>query len=112
MAGGEGKDFTPYSNFTKALIPYKGKSLAEHIISRFKGYGLENFILTIKYKGNLMKAYFSNLINDKISFIYETKSLGTAGSLYKLIKKKCQNFFVINCDTMIRCDYISYLIII
>jgi len=111
MAGGEGKRLLPHTAILpKPLIPYKGKSLAEHIISRFKEYGLENFILTIKYKSNLMKAYFSNLIKDvKINFIYESKSLGTAGSLYKLIKKKSQNFFVINCDTIIRCDYISLL---
>ncbi len=111
MAGGEGKRLLPHTAILpKPLIHYQGKSLAEHIISRFKEYGLDTFILTIKYKSNLMKAYFSDLIKDiKVSFIYESKSLGTAGSLYKLIKKKSQNFFVINCDTIIRCDYISLL---
>ena len=111
MAGGEGKRLLPHTAILpKPLIPYQGKSLVEHIISRFKEYGLNTFILTIKYKSNLMKAYFSDLIkNIKVSFIYESKSLGTAGSLYKLIKKKSQNFFVINCDTIIRCDYISLL---
>ena len=111
MAGGEGKRLLPHTAILpKPLIPYQGKSLVEHIISRFKEYGLNTFILTIKYKSNLMKAYFSDLIkNIKVSFMYESKSLGTAGSLYKLIKKKSQNFFVINCDTIIRCDYISLL---
>ena len=111
MAGGEGKRLLPHTAILpKPLIPYKGKSLVEHIISRFKEYGLENFILTVKYKSALMKAYFSNFIKDvKISFIFESNSLGTAGSLHRLIKKKSQIFFVINCDTIIKCDYISLL---
>ena len=94
MAGGEGKRLLPHTAILpKPLIPYQGKSLVEHIISRFKEYGLNTFILTIKYKSNLMKAYFSDLIkNIKVSFIYESKSLGTAGSLYKLIKKKARTF--------------------
>jgi dTDP-glucose pyrophosphorylase len=111
MAGGEGKRLLPHTAILpKPLIPYKGISLSEHIINRFKNYGLNNFILTIKYKSNLMKAFFSDFRDDiKISFIYENKSLGTAGSLQKLIKKKSNNFFVINCDTIIKSDYISLL---
>ncbi len=34
--------------------------------------------------------------------------MGTAGSLKKL-KKKLECFFVINCDTLVNCDYISLL---
>ena len=111
MAGGEGKRLLPHTAIIpKPLLPYKGKSLAEHIISKFQDYGFYNFIFTIKYKSNLMKAYFSNLAKKtKINFVQELKSLGTAGSLKKLVKKKDKTYFVINCDSLINCDYISLL---
>jgi len=111
MAGGEGKRLLPHTTILpKPLMPYKGKSLAEHIISRFQEYGLNNFLITIKYKSNLMRAYFSYLYKKiKIKFIYEKNSLGTAGSLGNINFKKSEVFFVINCDTLIRCDYISLL---
>ena len=109
MAGGEGKRLLPHTAILpKPLIPYQGKSIAEHIIKRFENYGFKKFILTLQYKSKLMEAYFSNMLKKKISFIFEKKPLGTAGSLQKL-QKKSESFFVINCDTLINCDYISLL---
>ncbi len=109
MAGGEGKRLLPHTAILpKPLIPYNGKSMTEHIINRFENYGFKKFILTVQYKSKLMEAYFSNMFKKKISFIIEKKPLGTAGSLKKL-QKKIESFFVINCDTLINCDYISLL---
>jgi len=109
MAGGEGKRLLPHTAILpKPLIPYQGKSMIEHIINRFENYGFKKFILTLQYKSKLMEAYFANMLKRKISFIFEKKPLGTAGSLKKL-EKKLESFFVINCDTLINCDYISLL---
>lgn len=109
MAGGEGKRLLPHTAILpKPLIPYQGKSMAEHIIKRFENYGFKKFILTLQYKSKLMEAYFSNIFKKKISFIFEKKPLGTAGSLKKL-ENKLESFFVINCDTLINCDYLSLL---
>lgn len=110
MAGGEGKRLLPHTAILpKPLIPYNGKSMTEHIINNFEDYGFKKFILTVQYKSKLMEAYFSNIFKKKkINFIFEKKPLGTAGSLKKL-EKKLDCFFVINCDTLINCDYISLL---
>ena len=110
MAGGEGKRLLPHTAILpKPLIPYNGKSMTEHIINRFENYGFKKFILTVQYKSKQMEAYFSDIFKKKkISFIFEKKPLGTAGSLKKL-QKKLKSFFVINCDTLINCDYISLL---
>lgn len=110
MAGGEGKRLLPHTAILpKPMIPYQGKSMAEHIIDRFENYGFKKFIFTVQYKSKLMEAYFSNIYKKiKINFLFEKKPLGTAGSLKK-IEKKYANFFVINCDTLINCNYISLL---
>lgn len=109
MAGGEGTRLLPHTAIIpKPLIPYNGKPMIEHIIERFKNYFFNSFILTLNYKSKLMKAYFSSEnLKTKIKFIHEKKPLGTAGSLKKLNIKKNTNFFVVNCDSIIRCDYNS-----
>ena len=109
MAGGEGRRLLPHTAIIpKPLIPYNGKSMIEHIIERFKNYFFNSFILTLNYKRKLMEAYFSSKkLKTKIKFIHEKTPLGTAGSLKKLDIKKNDNFFVVNCDSLIRCDYNS-----
>ena len=66
MAGGEGKRLLPHTAILpKPLIPYNGKSMVEHIISRFENYGFKKFILTVQYKSKLMEAYFSDILKKK-----------------------------------------------
>ena len=69
MAGGEGKRLLPHTAILpKPLIPYRGKSMVEHIINRFENYGFKKFILTVQYKSKLMEAYFSNMFKKKNKF--------------------------------------------
>jgi dTDP-glucose pyrophosphorylase len=111
MAGGEGKRLLPHTAvIPKPLIPFNGKSMIEHIIERFKYYFFNSFIISLNYKSKLMEAYFSSeKKGTNIKFIHEKKPLGTAGALKKINRKKIKDFFVINCDSLIRCDYISLL---
>ena len=109
MAGGEGKRLLPHTAIIpKPLIPYKGKSMIDHIIERFKNCFFSKFIITLNYKSKLMKAYFSSeKFNSNIKFLKEKKPLGTAGSLKKINTKKIKQLFVVNCDSLIECDYNS-----
>ena len=109
MAGGEGKRLLPHTTvIPKPLIPINGKSMIEHVIDRFRDYGFGKFIISLNYKSSLLRAFFSDsLKKTNISFIHEKKPLGTAGSLKMLNKKKINNFFIVNCDSIVRCDYLS-----
>jgi len=111
MAGGEGKRLLPYTSIIpKPLIPFKGRSMIEHITENFKNFGFNYFIITLNYKSDLMKAYFlSNKQLGKFKFIFEKKPLGTAGSLIKIKKNKYKNFFLINCDSLLNLNYESFL---
>ena len=109
MAGGQGKRLLPHTSvIPKPLLPIRGKSMIENVIDAFKSYNLNNFYITINYKSDLLKSFFLNLNkNFNIKLIQEKFSMGTAGSL-QLIKKKLKNsFFVVNCDSLIFCDFIS-----
>ena len=102
MAGGEGtrlKQFTNY--FPKPLVPFKDTTASEYIINTFKNYGVKKIIMSLNYKKNLIKSYLAENKIKKISYINEKKPMGSAGSLSMLKGKIKNDFFVINCDTLL-----------
>jgi dTDP-glucose pyrophosphorylase len=107
MAGGRGTRLEPFTKvLPKPLIPVGDKTVIDHIIDRFRAYGISEFYLTINYMAKIMRAYFDEKCPDyTIEFAEENEPKGTAGSL-KLIKNKLRTpFFVSNCDIIIETDY-------
>ncbi|MDC3131893.1 sugar phosphate nucleotidyltransferase [Pelagibacteraceae bacterium] len=107
MAGGKGTRLQPFTNqLPKPLLPFKGKSLIENIIERFKKYGINKFHYTLNHQSKIIKYFISENYN-KFSnkFYIEKTPLGTAGSLFLLKKIFRKNFFLINCDTIVDIDY-------
>ena len=113
MAGGKGLRLKPFTEaLPKPLIPIGNKTALDHIIDNFRINDFNNFIFSINYKSKLIKAYIQELKEQKkikVDFIEEKKPLGTAGSL-SLLKNKIKNdFFVINCDSIIKLDFQNVL---
>lgn len=108
MAGGKGSRLKPLTSvLPKPLIPIGDKPIIEHIMEKFLSIGSDKFYISINYKSNMIKHYFTNE-NEKfynISYIEEEKPLGTAGSLCFLKKKIKKSFFITNCDILIDEDY-------
>ena len=112
MAGGLGLRMRPFTNiFPKPLTPVGSKTVSEHIIDNFFQNGFNKFIFSINYKSKLIKAFFQDYRKNNISikYIEEKKPLGTAGSLILLKNKIKENFFVINCDSILNLDFKSIL---
>ncbi|OOC46915.1 hypothetical protein XO09_04205 [Thermosipho sp. 1223] len=110
MAGGKGTRLQPLTKvIPKPLVPYKDKTIIENIMEQFINSGFDEFILSINYKKELIKNYFSEL-KYNIEYIEEKEFLGTAGSISYLrfydIKKP---FFVANCDVLINIDFSEVL---
>lgn len=102
MAGGKGtrlKQFSYY--FPKPLIPFQDITAIEYIINTFKNYGFKKIIVSINYKKNLIKSYLNESNIKNITFINEKKPMGSAGSISLLKGKLNNNFFIINCDTLL-----------
>lgn len=107
MAGGKGTRLYPYTKILpKPLIPIGDIPIIEHIINRFRDYGVSDFFIPVNYKKGMIKSYFTDLAPDySITYVEEEKPLGTAGSL-KLINNKFQKpTIVTNCDILIEADY-------
>ncbi|MFA5039031.1 MAG: nucleotidyltransferase family protein [Candidatus Omnitrophota bacterium] len=111
MAGGEGARLHPFTKIIpKPLMPLGEKPIIEIIVDRFFHYGCKDFYLSLNYKSNIIKAYFSDFEHKyRINYILENKPLGTAGSLHFLKSKIKRTFFVSNCDILIETDYADIL---
>ncbi|MCR5109867.1 MAG: nucleotidyltransferase family protein [Ruminococcus sp.] len=107
MAGGKGTRLYPYTKILpKPLIPIGDIPILERIINRFTRCGANDFYLTVNYKKEMIKSYFKELAPSyDITYVEESKPLGTAGSI-KLIEKKFDRSVIItNCDILIEADY-------
>ncbi len=82
IAAGEGKRLRPItSSRPKPLIPLAGKPLLEHTILGLKNSGINEILLIVGYKENLIKEYFGDgkeKFNLKIEYITQEEQLGTA----------------------------------
>jgi len=111
MAGGKGTRLAPLTNILpKPLTPIGDTTIAQKIMDRFAQYGCEKVYMSVNFKANLIKAYFSDAGQRyRIKFVEEKKPLGTAGSLYLLRRRIKNTFFLSNCDILIEADYADIL---
>ena len=107
MAGGLGKRLDPFTKILpKPLIPIKDKPVIEHILNSFVNLGIKDFIITLNYKSNIIKAYFEEYkFRKNIKFYTEKKPLGTIGSLKKINKQIKDTTILCNCDILTYFDY-------
>lgn len=107
MAGGEGTRLYPYTKILpKPLIPIGEKTITEHIMDRFQGYGCNEFTMIVNYKKHFVKSYFLDSEKEfNVKFIEEETFLGTGGGLKFLEGKFSSTFFLTNCDILIEEDY-------
>lgn len=112
MAGGQGTRLRPLTNvLPKPLIPIGEQTMMEDIMDRFVDCGCHRFYVSVNYKADTIKSYFSSLNKPQyeISYFQEDKPLGTAGSLHLLKNEINSTFFVSNCDIIIDDDYTETL---
>lgn len=88
QAGGEG---TRMRNLTKNLIPkpmlsLNGKPMLQWQIENIAKYGIKDFVIITGFLGNKIKEYFrdGSGFGVRISYVEETRPLGSAGALYFL----------------------------
>ena len=111
MAGGEGARLDPFTKILpKPLIPVGEKPIIELIMDNFRKHGFNKFLISLNYRAEMIKMYFSeNPNNYQIDYVQEKKFLGTVGSL-SLIKSKLRDTFILsNCDIIIDANFDSLL---
>lgn len=111
MAGGKGTRLDPFTKILpKPLIPVGDKPIIEIIMERFSKYGFNKFIISLNYKGEMIKTYFSeNQMGYYIEYIEEKEFLGTAGGLTLIEDKLQDTFLVSNCDIITDANFDALL---
>lgn len=108
MVGGLGTRLRPLTNdIPKPMLKVGGKPILETIIEGFKQYDYTNFVLSVNYKKDIIQNYFQNgeAFDVNITYIEETKRLGTAGALSLLPNKPSKPIFVMNGDLLTQVNF-------
>lgn len=107
MAGGKGTRLYPYTKILpKPLIPIGDIPILERIIQRFYNAGADKFYLTVNYRKEMIKSYFSETNKQySIEYIDEEQPLGTGGSLRLIHEQFVSPIIITNCDTLIEANY-------
>lgn len=111
MAGGKGTRLAPFTRILpKPLIPLDEKPVIEVIMEKFHDKGFYNFIYTLNYRKEYIKAFLrENNFPYTIEWVEEDEFMGTAGSLSLLKDKINETFFVSNCDIILNADFADIL---
>jgi len=113
LAGGLGqrlKEVVP--DLPKPMAPINGRPFLEFIVLQLRAFSIFNIIISIGYKGDVIKRYFGDgskwCVNIKYS--EETEPLGTGGAVKHAGDKiKGSDFIVINGDTYLELDFHSFI---
>jgi dTDP-glucose pyrophosphorylase len=113
MAGGRGTRLDPFTRILpKPLIPIDDKALVQVIMDRFLEQGCDRFIMTVNYKADMISSYFHSAEHRKrykIQYVHEKERTGSAGSLALLTRTLRGDFFLSNCDVLVKADYSEIL---
>lgn len=102
LAGGKGTRIKKYlKNLPKPMLKFNNKHFLTYVINNVSRYNFEKIYILAGYKSEIIYNKFHNqeFNFNKIVCLKEKKLLGTGGALRKL-KKKLNDFILINGDTI------------
>lgn len=108
MAGGRGKRLSPLTDSVpKPMLPLAGIPIIEHNINRLITYGIKKIYISVRYLGEQIQEYFGDGSAKGISieYIWEEKSLGTAGALSLVQQFNYEHILLMNSDLFTNADY-------
>jgi len=109
MAGGFGSRLQPLTNeCPKPMLKVGGRPILETIMLNFIESGFKKFIISLNYKGDIIREYFADGrgFGVSIQYIEEDKSLGTAGSLRLLPEiQNSHPLIVMNGDVLTKVNF-------
>lgn len=108
MAGGRGKRLSPLTDTTpKPMLMLGGMPIIEHNINQLISYGIEKIYISVKYLGEQIEEYFGDGSSKGISieYIWEEKSLGTAGALSLVDQFHSDHILLLNSDLFTNINY-------
>ena len=97
LAGGFGTRLSEYTdNIPKPMIPIGGRPIIEHIMKIYSKYQVNEFVVALGYKGDVIKDYFSKNKNRnrKVELVETGSETLTGGRIKRLKKYFNKTFFL------------------
>lgn len=112
MAGGLGTRLMPLTeDCPKPLIKVGNSPILETVIRNFSQQGFNDIIISVNYKGEMIKEFCGDgsRFGVNISYVNETKRLGTAGALSLVEDSLDAPVVVMNADLLTRIDFKHFI---
>jgi len=111
LAAGEGKRLRPFTEtMPKVMIPVANKPILEYVVDAVKNSGIDEIILVVGYKKEVIMEYFEDYEDVKITYVVQDKQLGTSHALMQAEGHIQDSFIVLSGDNIIDQRSISKLI--
>ncbi|VVB61833.1 Bifunctional protein GlmU [uncultured archaeon] len=111
LAAGEGRRLRPFTEtMPKVMLPVANKPLLEYVFDAVRKSGIEEIIVVVGYKKEVIMEYFKDYKNVKITYVNQDRQLGTAHALLQAKKHIKDSFIVLAGDNIIDPDSIAKLL--
>jgi len=111
LAAGEGKRLRPFTEtIPKVMLPVANKPVLEYVIDAVKSNGIDEIIIVVGYKKEVIMDYFKNYKGVKITYVVQEKQLGTGHALLHAKGHIKDTFIVLSGDNIIDNKSISKLV--
>ncbi len=102
LAAGEGKRLRPFTEtMPKVMLPVANKPILEHVFDALKKAGIDEIIIVVGYKKEVIMDYFKDYKEVKIKYVTQDKQLGTAHAFLQAKKHIKDDFIVVSGDNII-----------
>ena len=111
LAAGEGSRLRPFTEtMPKVMLPVANKPILGYVVDAVKNSGIDEIILVVGYKKEVIMEYFEDYEDVKITYVIQDKQLGTSHALMQVEEHIQDSFIVLSGDNIIDQRSISKLI--
>lgn len=108
LVGGEGTRLRPLTcNTPKPMLPLVNRPLLEHVVAYLRRYGIDDIVLSMCYKPDVIRGHFGGgaPFGAHLAYEVEQEPLGTAGAVKNAERHLgSETFFVFNGDIITDLD--------
>ena len=102
LAAGEGRRLRPFTEtMPKVMLPVANKPMLEYVIDAVKTSGINEIVLVVGYKKEVIMDYFKDYEDINITYVIQEKQLGTAHALLQTKDMIDGDFLVLSGDNII-----------
>ncbi|WP_456435388.1 sugar phosphate nucleotidyltransferase [Thermovibrio ammonificans] len=108
MAGGFGTRIQPLTNsLPKPMLPVVNLPMMEHTMKKLVALGVEEFVILLYYKPEVIKEYFGDgsRLGVKVNYVLPEADYGTAGAVKKAQQFLNETFIVVSGDVITDFDF-------